>query len=312
MVHLNQAANSRLEESFLHANSFFKLLVENSQDILLVLNEYGVIEYVNPTIERILGYRPLELEEEKIEMIIHPDYLQTLRVLTTVRVFSTFSEPVEIIFHHKDGSARYLEAIVSSLSISIGAGKTLITLRDVTRRKEAEIKLFKKAYTDPLTGLPNRTLFSEKLQQSFEDARKNKQERFAVLFLDLNGFKQINDTFGHLVGDEILIEVAKRLERITGEKESMTRFGGDEFVILLNHLESEDQAQQVVSQIQEELSLPFDIHGITVSIGVSIGVSFSAENRKNAEEILEEADKEMYANKEKSRNSRLCYEILTP
>ncbi|MCL4512513.1 MAG: sensor domain-containing diguanylate cyclase [Candidatus Eremiobacteraeota bacterium] len=305
MVHLNEAAGGRLGESFLQANSFFKLLVENSQDILLVLNEFGVIDYVNPTVERVLGYRPVELEDEKIDLILHSDYTQTLRVLTTVRVFSTSSEPVEMIFLHKDGSLRYLEAIVSSLSGSIGFGKTLITLRDVTQRKEAEIKLYKRAYTDPLTGLPNRSLFSEKLQEAFNEARGNKEDKFAVLFLDLNGFKQINDTFGHLAGDEILIEVARRLERVTQQESTMTRFGGDEFVILLRHLETEDQAYRMAELIQKELSIPFSAHGVAVSIGVSIGISFSAGNWKDAEEILENADKEMYSNKERTRNSSL-------
>ncbi len=305
MVHLNEAADGRLGESFLQANSFFKLLVENSQDILLVLNEFGVIDYVNPTVEKVLGYRPLELEDEKIDLILHSDYTQTLRVLTTVRVFSTSSEPVEMIFLHKDGSFRYLEAIVSSLSGSIGFGKTLITLRDVTQRKEAEIKLYKRAYTDPLTGLPNRSLFSEKLQEAFNEARGNKEDKFAVLFLDLNGFKQINDTFGHLAGDEILIEVARRLERVTQQESTMTRFGGDEFVILLRHLETEDQAYRMVELIQKELSIPFFVHGVAVSIGASIGISFSAGNWKDAEEILENADKEMYSNKERTRNSSL-------
>lgn len=305
MVHLNEAAGGRLGESFLQASSFFKLLVENSQDILLVLNESGIIDYVNPTVEKVLGYRPLELEDEKIDLILHSDYTQTLRVLTTVRVFSTSSEPVEMIFLHKDGSFRYLEAIVSSLSGSIGFGKTLITLRDVTQRKEAEIKLYKRAYTDPLTGLPNRSLFSEKLQEAFNEARGNKEDKFAVLFLDLNGFKQINDTFGHLAGDEILIEVARRLERVTQQESTMTRFGGDEFVILLRHLETEDQAYLMVELIQKELSIPFFVHGVAVSIGASIGISFSAGNWKDAEEILENADKEMYSNKERTRNSSL-------
>lgn len=305
MVHLNEAAGGRLGESFLQANSFFKLLVENSQDILMVLDEYGVIDYVNPTVEKVLGYCPLELENEKIDLILHSDYTQTLRVLTTVRVFSTSSEPVEMIFLHKDGSFRYIEAIVSSLSGSIGFGKTLITLRDVTQRKEAEIKLYKRAYTDPLTGLPNRSLFSEKLQEAFNEARGNKEDKFAVLFLDLNGFKQINDTFGHLAGDEILIEVARRLERVTQQESTMTRFGGDEFVILLRHLETEDQAYRMVELIQKELSIPFFVHGVAVSIGASIGISFSAGNWKDAEEILENADKEMYSNKERTRNSSL-------
>ncbi len=305
MVHLNEAAGGRLGESFLQANSFFKLLVENSQDILMVLDEYGVIDYVNPTVEKVLGYCPLELENEKIDLILHSDYTQTLRVLTTVRVFSTSSEPVEMIFLHKDGSFRYIEAIVSSLSGSIGFGKTLITLRDVTQRKEAEIKLYKRAYSDPLTGLPNRSLFSEKLQEAFNEARGNKEDKFAVLFLDLNGFKQINDTFGHLAGDEILIEVARRLERVTQQESTMTRFGGDEFVILLRHLETEDQAYRMVELIQKELSIPFSAHGVAVSIGASIGISFSAGNWKDAEEILENADKEMYSNKERTRNSSL-------
>jgi diguanylate cyclase (GGDEF)-like protein/PAS domain S-box-containing protein len=305
MVHLNEAAGGRLGESFLQANSFFKLLVENSQDILMVLDEYGVIDYVNPTVEKVLGYCPLELENEKIDLILHSDYTQTLRVLTTVRVFSTSSEPVEMIFLHKDGSFRYIEAIVSSLSGSIGFGKTLITLRDVTQRKEAEIKLYKRAYSDPLTGLPNRSLFSEKLQEAFNEARGNKEDKFAVLFLDLNGFKQINDTFGHLAGDEILIEVARRLEKATQQESTMTRFGGDEFVILLRHLETEDQAYRMVELIQKELSIPFSAHGVAVSIGASIGISFSAGNWKDAEEILENADKEMYSNKERTRNSSL-------
>jgi diguanylate cyclase (GGDEF)-like protein/PAS domain S-box-containing protein len=184
------------------------------------------------------------------------------------------------------------------------------TISDITGRKEAEAKLRHNAFHDELTDLPNRTLFMDRLGQSLERSKRNANTFFAVLFLDFDRFKIINDSLGHMVGDELLKAIARRLEACLRPGDTVARLGGDEFAILLEDIRNDLDAIEIAERMQEMLVQPFDLSGqhifTSASIGITIGGdgythNFGQESTLKAEEMLRNADMAMYRAKEKGR-----------
>jgi diguanylate cyclase (GGDEF)-like protein/PAS domain S-box-containing protein len=168
------------------------------------------------------------------------------------------------------------------------------SLTDVTERASAQERLRSLGFRDPLTGLFNRSVFVEGLGRRLDEYKHNRASRFAALYLDLDRFKVVNDSLGHLIGDELLTAVSRRLESCLREGDSLARLGGDEFAILLNRLEDEGQANAIALRIQDTLSAPFSIGGREVFTSASIGIAFSAVEYNNPEEIMRDADTAMY------------------
>jgi diguanylate cyclase (GGDEF)-like protein/PAS domain S-box-containing protein len=168
------------------------------------------------------------------------------------------------------------------------------SLTDVTERASAQERLRSLGFRDPLTGLFNRSVFVEGLGRRLDEYKHNRSSRFAALYLDLDRFKVVNDSLGHLIGDELLTAVSRRLESCLREGDSLARLGGDEFAILLNRLEDEGQANAIALRIQDTLSAPFSIGGREVFTSASIGIAFSAAEYNNPEEIMRDADTAMY------------------
>jgi len=168
------------------------------------------------------------------------------------------------------------------------------SLTDVTERVSAQERLRSLGFRDPLTGLFNRSVFVEGLGRRLDEFKHNRASRFAALYLDLDRFKVVNDSLGHLIGDELLTAVSRRLESCLREGDSLARLGGDEFAILLNRLEDEGQANAIALRIQDTLSAPFSIGGREVFTSASIGIAFSAVEYNNPEEIMRDADTAMY------------------
>ena len=168
------------------------------------------------------------------------------------------------------------------------------SLTDVTERATAMDLLRSLGFRDPLTGLCNRTLFVEGLGERLEQFKQHRGSRFAALYLDLDRFKVVNDSLGHLVGDELLTAVSRRLESCLREGDSLARLGGDEFAILLNRLDDEGQANVIAFRIQDVLSAPFSIGGREVFTSASIGIAFSAAQYSHPEEMMRDADTAMY------------------
>ena len=164
----------------------------------------------------------------------------------------------------------------------------------MTRLIEVENRLVEDALHDRLTGLPNRNFFNAHLQQVIELQRKDPRLRFAVLFLDLDRFKEVNDTLGHLVGDELLASTAKRLRDCLRPDDFVARFGGDEFVVLLEKTEHLSEAQAMASRIQQELSAPYQLDDHQVVAKASIGIVLSYSRLESAEELIRNADIAMY------------------
>lgn len=167
--------------------------------------------------------------------------------------------------------------------------------------REQEERLRTAALRDHLTGLPNRVLLEDRLALAEARAAREPGYRFAVLLLDLDGFKAVNDTFGHAAGDVLLIEVARRLSTLLRRTDTVARLGGDEFVVLIDGLMTPDAYQRVCDAIQKTVAEPIDIDGRTVTVGVSIGVAVSGDGTTDSDHLLREADAAMYQAKSAGR-----------
>jgi diguanylate cyclase (GGDEF)-like protein/PAS domain S-box-containing protein len=196
---------------------------------------------------------------------------------------------------HENGTyRRFLCRGVAARSARGRCARIAGSLTDVTERASAQERLRSLGFRDPLTGLFNRTVFVEGLGRRLDEFKHNRSSRFAALYLDLDRFKVVNDSLGHLIGDELLTAVSRRLESCLREGDSLARLGGDEFAILLNRLENEGQANAIALRIQDTLSAPFSIGGREVFTSASIGIAFSASQYDNSEEIMRDADTAMY------------------
>ncbi|MDP8948517.1 MAG: PAS domain S-box protein [Actinomycetota bacterium] len=282
-------AEARLRES----EERFRALTQNSSDIVTLLEVDGTILYESPSIERILGYEPQELEGENAFGYVHPDDLE--------RVLGAFAEglsdsalrpTVEYRFRHKDGSWRWLESIGTNMLDDPAVGEIVVNSRDVSERKAAEERLAHQALHDPLTDLPNRVLFTDRLRQALARAKRRSGE-VAVLFMDLDNLKVINDSLGHEAGDRLLVTASKRIRSLLRPEDTVGRLGGDEFVLLLEDTDS-DGAARVAQRILEKLRVPFSLGGRQLSVTASVGITVGDGNRKRAADLLRDADSAMY------------------
>jgi diguanylate cyclase (GGDEF)-like protein len=197
-------------------------------------------------------------------------------------------------------SDKWLIDTISAVATQLGS---------VIRRKQLEGQLLHSAFYDPLTGLPNRALFMDRLKQAVEHAKRHQDYLFAVLFLDSDRFKVINDSLGHLLGDQLLSAIALRLKVCLRPTDTVARLGGDEFTILLEDLQEFGDALRIADRVQEQLKLPFNLGGQEIFTSASIGIALSATGYDQPEEILRDADIAMY--RAKSTGSAR-YELFNP
>lgn len=184
---------------------------------------------------------------------------------------------------------------------------------DITKTKVAEAQLVHNAFHDPLTGLPNRLLFMDRLAHALKRAKRREDYLFAVLFLDLDRFKVVNDSLGHLLGDQLLIAIAHRLQICLRPGDTVARLGGDEFTILLENIHDVEDATQVADRIQNELQLPFNLSGHEVFTAASIGIALSTTGYDQPEDLLRDADVTMYRAKKQSKTAHYqVFDRTTP
>jgi len=206
-----------------------------------------------------------------------------------------------------DESVSDMAASIVGASSVIGGLEAKLIWEMVTQLKEAHNEVKKLAHYDPVTNLPNRRLFFDRLEQSIAYAKRYDQ-KLAVLFLDLDGFKRVNDTLGHLAGDRLLSEVAARILGVMREVDTVARFGGDEFTFFLNNVKNRENAALVADKILAGLSKPFTINGEICRIGGSIGISIFPDDHVDIETLTKQADTAMYAVKHSGKNSYRFFE----
>ena len=277
----------------------FRSLVQNATDVIVVLDPAGIVIYETPSVSRVLGYAPGTLLGTRMADLAHPDDVHLLDLRDPGA-----QEPVlrQGRLRLADGSWAPVEVDVSDLSTDPAVGGLVLTIRDVRERHELERQLTHQAFHDPLTGLPNRQLFVDRLAQVLADADRSSCDT-SLLFLDLDDFKSVNDTLGHDVGDQLLQSVAERLAATLGRGHTLCRLGGDEFAALLPATGPQD-AEWAAQRLCAALGEPFDLLGRRLRVTGSVGVATRGDATRalTGADLLAAADTAMYSAKQAGRN----------
>ncbi len=254
---------------------------------------------VNHSLCRIIGYSEEKLLATNFQSLTHPeDLTATQDNIAQLLAGKIPTCQMEKRYVHILGHAIWVNQSISLVSDTGNESARLIfQIQDITDRKRAEERLVHDAFHDALTGLPNRALFMDHLKLATERAKRREAYHFAVLFMDLDRFKTINDSLGHMVGDQLLVSIARRLETCLRPGDTVARLGGDEFTILLEEINDVSEATQVANRVQEEMALPFTLSGHEVYTTVSIGVAPSMIGYTKPQDILRDADTAMYCAK---------------
>ncbi|MCM1983887.1 EAL domain-containing protein [Lyngbya confervoides] len=305
----NISDRKAFERALAESEAKFRSLIEHSTDIILIVSKNGNIFYSNQSLNSILGYAENSLNSIKIQELIHPQDLDLFNenILNLNRHHGS-SRITEIRLKSKKNSWNIFEITGINLIHDSSVSGILINARDVNQRKLDERKLQFLAWKDPLTTLFNRSFFSQSLENQFGIRKRDKSYIFALIFLDLDRFKLINDSWGHAAGDQLLQQVAQRLQQCVRPSDTIARFGGDEFALLLTNISKIEQVIQVAERISRILSQPFSLEGREVYTSASMGIALSTiDSQKNPEELLRDADTALYRAKE---NGRTRYEIF--
>jgi diguanylate cyclase (GGDEF)-like protein/PAS domain S-box-containing protein len=273
---------------------WFRALVQNSSDVITIVDARGTIRYQTPSVSRVLGYDPAAMVGRRVGALLakhDAERLEAVLVDAALRPRST--QVVEFAMLHSDGHWCETETVITSLVDDHDIRGLVLNTRDVSERKELERQLTTQAFSDSLTGLANRALFRNRVEHAIAERSKSPGE-VAVLFLDLDGFKGVNDAQGHAVGDNLLGLVADRLRHCVGPGDTVARLGGDEFAILIVGAGAERLAIHVADRVRQVLGQPFILDGREVTLAASTGIAVTDVGDETADQILRNADLAMY------------------
>jgi diguanylate cyclase (GGDEF)-like protein/PAS domain S-box-containing protein len=303
----------RVRRELIERNQLFEVITENAADMIALVDGSGNRLYNSPAYQKVLGYSSEELKLTSSVEQIHPeDQPRVLEAAEKAKVTGR-GERLEYRMRHKDGTWRNLESVATAIPNKQGQIERLVIVnRDITDRKRAEETLAHNALHDSLTNLPNRALFLDRVRHVLALSHRHTSHKFAVLFIDLDEFKVVNDSLGHVAGDALLIQIARRLSasirgvdtisrsvltqttsQIANEG-SLARVGGDEFTILLEDIGDCGDAIRVAERLQERLIIPFVVERQEVVITASIGIAFCATSYTNSEDLIRDAEIAMY------------------
>ncbi len=276
----------------------FRLLAENVKDLVCLHDLSGRFLYLSPSCQSLLGFEPGELIRSHPYRHCHPDDRALVRLQLKHAVNRNSSDPLVYRCLRKDGSYIWLETLVKVIPASVDAPAYIQTSsRNITDKILAQQQLEHGATHDSLTGLPNRALLLERLDLAIERAKRHTNFHFAILFVDLDRFKIINDSLGHSTGDQLLQIVAQKLEQMTRDIDLPARIGGDEFVLLLEEIEGLKTAVQVAEKIVSEFRTAIPLAQQNVVIGASVGIVLGTAEHTNGLDLLRNADIAMYSAK---------------
>lgn len=313
----NRVMSVRLNRS----EKLHRFIVNNSPDIIYILDESGCISFLNSRIEALLGFRREELLGRPVLALVEKEDLEKAAYFFEQPALpSEGGRTIELALKTRDGgrAKRYFEMAlwpVTEPDQLSGNNRYRLygTARDITDRLEAEAFISFQAYHDLLTRLPNRTLFKDRLSMAITQAARNDQH-LAVMFIDLDRFKVINDSLGHTMGDRLLQAVGQRLMGCIRKGDTLSRFGGDEFTLLLPDAQHEEAAIMVAEKILESVKQPFKLGGHDIHIGASIGISLYPEGGATLDAMIKNADIAMYRVKNSGKNGYAIFsrEMTTP
>ncbi|WP_246943755.1 diguanylate cyclase domain-containing protein [Bacillus pinisoli] len=277
----------------------YRFIAENTSDLIQVIDHNGVITYISPSVEALLNYTPLEYQDQFIFECLHEEDIPTFRNM--LHELHVTQEPlkIEVRYLHKDGSQVWMEVHASYVEDEQEA-KTIIVSRDISERKKYEEELKYLAFHDTLTGLPNRYHFTELLKEEMAISKKT-LHHMVLMYIDVDNFKQINDTYGHAAGDTVLIEFSKRLKISTRSSDKVCRISGDEFVIILANPVTPKEAMTIAQDIQNELKTPISLGMNDIDITASIGMAQYSGEELPMEYLIKKADRALYQSKENGK-----------
>ncbi|MEN8129980.1 MAG: EAL domain-containing protein [Pseudomonadota bacterium] len=300
----------KVQQALMVSEQRYALAVNGSNDGIWDWNRLRKQLYLSPRCLIMLGEPQLpETEPKALLDRVHPDQRASVKSLFT-KVFEGGSEQIyqECRLCHTCGNHRWF--LIRGAVVRDAGGKVnrmAGSLTDITRHKQTEQELLRDALHDKLTGLPNRTLFRDRLDQAIRSHERNQDDHFAVLYLDLDGFKRVNDSYGHAVGDKLLVAVAERIGALLRKEDTLARLSGDEFATLLSKIGDADDAKVLVQRILNQLEFAFLIEGREVYANASIGIALGVAKGQTADGLLRDADIAMYRAKAKGKG---CYSFF--
>jgi diguanylate cyclase (GGDEF)-like protein/PAS domain S-box-containing protein len=303
---------ARSEKELRESRERYELATLGANDGLWDWNMKAHEVYYSSRWKSMLGFDDEEIGESPEEWFgrIHPDGIEQVKILVNAHaegITPHFEAEHQIL--HKDGTYRWV--LTRGLAVRDESGKPYRmagSQTDITDRRRAQDQLLHDAFYDPLTGLPNRSLLINRLEHALRRTKRSKTYLFAVLFMDLDRFKNVNDSLGHICGDRLLVEVGRRLISCVRAEDTVARIGGDEFVILLDNIPSAESATAAAERIEKTLSLPVTLDGHDVFSPASIGIAIGSSNYDRAEDMLRDADIAVYRAKALGRARHVLFD----
>ncbi len=286
----------------------FRSLVQNSSDLILLLDQGGVVTYVSPAIEQILGLQAHDwVGRNAPTLVLNDDAVWLQAVLDRLLVGGSGTADVALRVMHGDGRPRRLEIVGTNLLADPDVRAVVLNCRDVTERHALEEQLRHQAFHDPLTNLANRPLLADRIEHELQARPLANRELLAVMLLDIDDFKVVNDSLGHAAGDRLLIAFAERLRRSLRAQDTAARIGGDEFAMLLKGKDRQE-IELVAERVLQTVVAPIDVGEQRLTVSASLGIAFADGLEITAEELLRGADVAMHMAKGSGKGRSLVYE----
>jgi len=286
----------------------FESLVRQSSDLITVLDSDGRVTYQSPSIEHVLGWDPEDVIGTRFADLMAGDDARELESTISGLGSGGALRPLECALAHREGSERHFEILCSDLTTDENVAGVVLNSRDVSDRRRFEAELTHQAFHDPVTGLANRALFFERARHALANAKRS-GHCLAVIFLDLDDFKTINDSLGHAAGDAVLAEVGRRMSTNIRTSDTAARFGGDEFAVLLENVAGVQEAADTAERIQQSLAEPYSGGQRTMTLSSSLGISMAdSTSVAGADELIRDADAAMYIAKREANGGYRLFE----
>ncbi|MCL6632074.1 MAG: PAS domain S-box protein [Alicyclobacillus herbarius] len=298
------------EEALRQSEARYRLIAENMSDLVGILDVNGVVKYASPSHKSVLGFDPEVYEGNPVFDMVHPNDVFNVRKEFSEIAMTKEEKIIEFRYKHVQGHWVWVEA--KGTPVLDEAGNLVhfqVVARDITERKRYEEKLAHLAFHDALTGLPNRRLFRDRFKQAIKEAERYGR-KMAVMYIDMDRFKVVNDSMGHDVGDELLKQFAERVSGCLRASDILARLGGDEFTILLPEIHEEQDAVRVAQRILTAIQQPWEIGEQVFRTTSSIGIAFYPMHGTTRHELLQHADEALYSAKESGKNTVRTYSEL--
>lgn len=297
-AHLRAARALRSREQWLEG------VINTVADGIVTVDHRGIVQSFNPAAERIFRFRADEIIGKSIRELVPSPIADQVDQGIDWTQLSLLGQ--ELMGKRKDGDVFPMEMALREMLQGDSVSYTGV-VRDISARRRAEERIRHLAQHDPLTNLPNRFLFGDRLDASIGRAGRHK-DRLAVVFIDLNDFKPINDAFGHAVGDKALVALAERLKRSMRKTDTIARIGGDEFVVILEEISGEEHVRGLAHKVMTAVTEPFEIDGTKLQVSASLGIALYPDDSTDADQLVEFADRAMYVAKKLGK----CHACIHP